>query len=163
MYQYSSVLLNILRSRQNGWYFPDNIFKCIFLNENVSILLKISFKFVSRVRINNIQALVQIMAWRQLGEKSLSVPIMISLLMHIYITRPQWVNWHQDMNAIVLMPVSNHKEHGEIEKYKLQSTTNLQVFLIYIKFNISEVIHLHITPLNHKSTSTSVKLSEKDF
>ena len=29
---------NTLRPRQNGCHFPDNIFKCIFLNENVWIL-----------------------------------------------------------------------------------------------------------------------------
>ena len=40
----------------------DDIFKCIFLNKNVRILLKISLNYVSKHRINNIQALVQIMA-----------------------------------------------------------------------------------------------------
>ena len=53
-------LLNTLRPRQNGRHFPDHIFKCIFLNENVWIWLKISLGFVPRVRINNIPALVQI-------------------------------------------------------------------------------------------------------
>ena len=38
--------LNTLRPRQNGRHFPDNIFKCIFLNESVWILLKFSLKFV---------------------------------------------------------------------------------------------------------------------
>ena len=28
-------VLNTLRPRQNGHHFPDDIFKCIFLNENV--------------------------------------------------------------------------------------------------------------------------------
>ena len=28
---------NILRSRQNELHFPDDIFKCIFLNENLYI------------------------------------------------------------------------------------------------------------------------------
>ena len=28
---------NTLRPRQNGQHFPDDIFKCIFLNENVLI------------------------------------------------------------------------------------------------------------------------------
>ena len=36
----------------------DYIFKCIFLNENVSIYLNISPKFVPTVWINNISALV---------------------------------------------------------------------------------------------------------
>ena len=34
------------------------------------------------------------MAWRQPGDKPLSEPMMVSLLMHIYVTRPQWVNGH---------------------------------------------------------------------
>ena len=39
---------NILRLRQNGRHFPDDIFKCIFLNENVWILIMISLKFVPK-------------------------------------------------------------------------------------------------------------------
>ena len=57
--------VNILRPRQNGRYFADDIFRCIFLNENACISLKISLKFVPKVRINNIPALAQIMAWRR--------------------------------------------------------------------------------------------------
>ena len=41
-----------------------HIFKCIFLNKNVWIWIKISLKFVPQGPINNIPALVQIMAWR---------------------------------------------------------------------------------------------------
>ena len=41
------------------------IFKCIFLNENVGILLKISLGFVPKVGINNIPALVQSPGWRE--------------------------------------------------------------------------------------------------
>ena len=48
--------------RQNGIRFPDDIFKCIFLNENVSISIKIPLKFVPKGPINNMQALVQMMA-----------------------------------------------------------------------------------------------------
>ena len=47
------------------------IFKCIFLNENVWILIKISLKYVPKGPINNIPALVQIMAWRRPGNKPL--------------------------------------------------------------------------------------------
>ena len=50
----------------------------IFLNENVWFLLKISLKFVPKVPINSIPALVQIMAWRRLGDKPLSEPVMIT-------------------------------------------------------------------------------------
>ena len=82
---------NTLRLRQNGRHFADDIFKCIFLNEDVWIPNKISLKFVPKGPINNIPALVQIMAWRRPGDKPLSEPMMVSLTMHICVTRPQWV------------------------------------------------------------------------
>ena len=84
--------LNTLRPTQNGRHFPDGIFKCIFLNENVWISIKISLKFASKGPINNIPALVQIMAWRWPGHNPLSEPTLVSLLTHICITRPPWVN-----------------------------------------------------------------------
>ena len=83
--------MNTSRPRQNGRHFADDIFKCIFLNEDVWNAIKISLKFVPKVRINNIPALVQIMAWRRPGDKPLAEPMMVSLLTHICVTRPQWV------------------------------------------------------------------------
>ena len=83
--------LNSLRPGLNRRPYAGDIFKCIFLNENEWILPRISLKFVPRVRINNIPALVQIMAWRRPGDKPLSEPMMVSLLTHICVTRPQWV------------------------------------------------------------------------
>ena len=85
-------MVNTLRPRQNGRHFTDGIFKCIFLNENAWILIKISMKFVPKGPINNIPALVKIMAWRHPGDKPLSEPMMVSLTKHICVTRPQWVN-----------------------------------------------------------------------
>ena len=82
-------LVNTLRLRQNSHHLAD-VFKCIFLNENVWILLNISLKFVPMVRINNIPSLVQIMAWRRSGDKPLSEPMMVILLTRICVTRPQW-------------------------------------------------------------------------
>ena len=82
---------NTLRPRQNGRRFSDDVFICIFLIENVRIFIKISLKFVLKGTINNIPALVQVMAWRQLGYKPLSEPMMVRLLQHICVTRPQWV------------------------------------------------------------------------
>ena len=83
--------VNSLRPRQNGRRFADDTFKCIFLNENVRISIKISLKFAPEGPINNIPSLVQIMAWRRPGDKPLSEPMMVSLLAHICVTRPQWV------------------------------------------------------------------------
>ena len=83
--------INILRPKQNGRNFADNIFKCIFLNENVWIPVKISLKYVPNGPINNIPTLVQIMAWRRSGDKPLSEPMMVGLPTHICVTLPQWV------------------------------------------------------------------------
>ena len=63
--------VNTLGPRQNGWHFPDDIFKCFFVNENVWMSLKIS-------------ALVQIMAWRRLGNKPLSSPLMVNYANPVY-------------------------------------------------------------------------------
>ena len=85
------LAINTLRPRQNGRHFPDDILKWIFLNENIWISIKMSLKFVSRGSINNIPALVRIMAWRLPGDKPLSEPMVVRLLMHICVTQPQWV------------------------------------------------------------------------
>ena len=85
------ISFNTLRPRQNGRHFPDDIFKWIFLNENVWISINISLNFVPNGPINNNPILVQIMAWCRPGDKPLFEPMMVSLLTHIYVTRPQWV------------------------------------------------------------------------
>ena len=85
-------LFNTLRPRQNGRHLADDILKCIFLNENVWVSIKISLKFVPKGPINNIPALVQIMASCRPGDKPLSGPVVVSSLTHICVTRPQWVN-----------------------------------------------------------------------
>ena len=92
LHKYVSLHLNTLRPRQNGRHFADDILKDILLNENVWIPIKFSLKFVPKGPINNIPALVQIMAWRRPGDKPLSGPMMVNLLTHICVTRPQWVN-----------------------------------------------------------------------
>ena len=66
------------------------IFKCISLSENILILFQFSLKFVPKVSIDNIPALIQIMAWHW-GDKQLSEPMMDSLLMHIYLAGSQRV------------------------------------------------------------------------
>ena len=81
-----------LRPRQNGRHFTDDILKCIFLNENVWISPKISLKFVPKVKINTIPLFVQRMAWHRPCNKPLSEPMMVSLLTHIWVTLPPWVN-----------------------------------------------------------------------
>ena len=121
--------LNTLRPRQNGRHFPD--FQRIFLNENVKISIKISLKFVPKGPINKIPALVQIMAWRRPGGKPLSEPMMVRLLTHICVTRPQWVKyglWHVILNFFFVITswnmlklwfpfYKNLKIHGQSQNY----------------------------------------------
>ena len=86
----SHIQFNTLKPRQNGRHFADDTFKCIFLNENVWIPITIWLEFVPKGPINNIPALVQIMAWHRPGDKPLSESMMVSLQTHICVT--QWVN-----------------------------------------------------------------------
>ena len=92
-------MLKSLRPRQNGRHFADDTFKRIFLKENVRISIKFSLKFVHKSPIDNIPALFQIMAWPRPGDKPLSEAMMVSLLMHICVTRPQWVKSLRQSNA----------------------------------------------------------------
>ena len=69
--------------------FQTTFWNAFFFNENGWISIKNSQKFIHKGLISNIPAFVQIMAWRRPVNKPLSEP---SLLMHICVTRPQWVN-----------------------------------------------------------------------
>ena len=90
--QYPSKF-NTLRLRQNDRPFPDAIFNCIFLNENVWNM--ITLKFVPQGSINNIPVLVQVMAWGRPDDKGY-----LNQCWYMCITQPHWVNawtmmvWH---------------------------------------------------------------------
>ena len=90
----TSLLIHIEAKTKWPLFSRRHIFKWIFLNENECISMKISLKFVPRDPMNNIPALVQIVAWRRPGDKPLSEPMMVSLLIHICITWPQPDNVH---------------------------------------------------------------------
>ena len=105
--------INKLRPRQNGRHFADDILKCIFLNENIWIPIKISLKFVPKGTINNIPALVKIMAWRRPGDKPLSEPMVVSLLTHICVTPLQSVNNTPEFGQIIAWCQSGDKAPSE--------------------------------------------------
>ena len=91
-------------------FFQTIFSKAFFFNENVRILINISLTFVPKAPNNNIPALVHIMALRRPGDKPLSEPMMVSLLTHICVTRPQWVKEYKacetqdyiSMNIIII-------------------------------------------------------------
>ena len=89
-FQTIDCTFNTLRLRQNSRHFPDDIFKRIFLTQMFEFWL-ISLEFVPKGPVNNIPALVQIMAWRRPSDKPLSEAMLVSLLTPICVTRPQWV------------------------------------------------------------------------
>ena len=65
-----------------GWDKKDAIsktFSDIILNESVWIPIKMSLKLVPTSPINDMTALVQIVAWLRLGDKPLFEPMMGSL------------------------------------------------------------------------------------
>ena len=69
--------LNTLMLNHNGRHSIDDIFKLIFLNENVWIIIKISLKFVPNCPINSIPPLVHLIACRCPGDKPLSQSMMV--------------------------------------------------------------------------------------
>ena len=75
--------INTFSQRQNGRNFADDIFKCIFLNENVWFPINISLKFVAKCLIDNFSALVQIIAWCRPVDTPLSETMIVSLPKHI--------------------------------------------------------------------------------
>ena len=70
------TLVNSSPPGQNGRHFADDNLKCIFLNENDRIRIRISLKFVPRSPIDNKSALVQVMAWCRTGDKPLPEPLL---------------------------------------------------------------------------------------
>ena len=60
----------------NDHHFTDDIFKSISLNEKTWIVIKILLKFVPKRPINNIPALVKVMAWRRTGDQPSSEPML---------------------------------------------------------------------------------------
>ena len=70
-------IVKTVRPRQGGRHFDRRHFKCIFLNENAWISINISPKFVPKFPIVDIQALVQMMAWRQPGDKPVSEALIV--------------------------------------------------------------------------------------
>ena len=57
----------------------DDIFKCIFFNENDRIPIQIALKLFHRIPIDDNPALVQVMAWCRIGDKSLPETVMTQL------------------------------------------------------------------------------------
>ena len=94
--------LNSSPPGQNGRHFTGDIFKSIFLNENVSISILISLKFVPNGLIDNTAALVWVMTWRWTGDKPLPEP-MLTHFTEVGWGSPKWkLNTMPQMQQSVL-------------------------------------------------------------
>ena len=143
-----SSALKILTSQHieaetNGRHFADAIFKCIFFNENVWIPIKISLKFVPKGSIDNIPAMVQIMAWRRRGDKPLSGPMVVCLPTHICVARPQWVKEYHIDTCITL-----HNIHIASQPFNKDCSREVGMpatswFLCYCQVHISTVVRYY--------------------
>ena len=77
--------LNTLRPRQNCHHFADYILKFIFTNESMWTSISTSLRLGPKRRMNNIPALVQIMAWHRPVDKPLPEPMSYGACIYIYI------------------------------------------------------------------------------
>ena len=83
-------------------------FQMHFLEWNVWIPLNISLKLVSKVLINDFPALVQIMAWRQPGDKPLSGPMLVSFLTSDHGFISHWID-------VIYLPILLTVHVGNVE------------------------------------------------
>ena len=132
-------------------HFADDTFKRIFINENVRISIDISLKFVPKGLINNISALVQIMAWSRPGDKPLSEPMMVNLLTHICVTPPQWF---KRMTSLFLRHSAFHGTYESISSFVSKNYQPCFQQTIYLHWQICQNLNisckLYSTPLFHK-------------
>ena len=122
----SSYAVYTLSPRQNGRHFADDVFKCVFVNKNICILITISLKCVRKSSINNIPTLVKIMVWRRSGTKPLSEPMMVSLLTHICVDIHIWpsglcTNSYPEQRRMTQIVTSDTEDH--IEMFQRQRTS----------------------------------------
>ena len=116
-------MLITLRPRQNGRNFEDDIFKCIFLNENCLVLIKISLKNVPRDLISNIPALVQIMVWHRLGDTRMHKTLAHTEF-HNSIAGRAYAN---EINSIACVPCQTEYTHQSIQMLYTLGTKTFDV------------------------------------
>ena len=100
--------INSSLPEQDGHLFADDIFRCIFDDEIFCILIKISLRFVPKGTNVNIPALVQIMAWRRIGDKPLSEPMLTQFTDAYVRHQGRWVKtltleqngWHSQIQFL---------------------------------------------------------------
>ena len=116
---------NTLRPGQNGSHFTDETLKCILLNGNVRIQFKSLLMFVPNGPINNIPALVQLMAWRRPGAKSLSEPMVVRLSTHIYLNQ-WWLDYRHIYTSLGINELTVLSSHNFAHAMTAQLSWHVQ-------------------------------------
>ena len=133
-----------------------NAFSWIKMFE-LTILIKISLKFVPKGPINNIPALVQIMAWCRPGNKPLSEPMVVNLPTHICVARPQWVKelviWESVLAVHQFLFISMFVSHASMHYLLI-----LQIFIHFFNFQM-----LYLPFINNINVSTFLVIFYKPF
>ena len=155
--RYSEVL-STLRPRQNGRHFADDTFKHISWMRMLEFLLKFYWSLLLRVQSTIfLPALVQTIALCRPGNKPLSESMMVNLLMHIWLTRPQCVN--------SLAPGrSRHDLKNTIFNLGLTRTTRMPAFWDTLRcLMITHTSDSHQIPSQNKTKSKLQSLKNWNF
>ena len=119
---------------------PDNIFKCISLNEKFCILTQITPKFVPMGPIENRPALVQVMALCQTGDKPLP-ELMLTRFTDAYM----WHKWervynHPGLSHLHIWILASQNLKSDWELNNRRGFSNFKIWNNFIwEFSISSV------------------------
>ena len=115
-----SLKSNTLSSRQKSRHFVDDIFKCISWRKCINFESNLTEYFPKGI-FDNIPELMQKMAWRLPGDRPLTEPMTVILLMHVCVTWPQWVN----------DSMGNHLKYNK-NSFAIQSYLESMIFPQYL-------------------------------
>ena len=98
-----------------------------------------------------VPALVQIITWRRAGDRPLSEPMMICLLTHICVTRPQWV---KDCDVLQLLSSFNNTNITTWQEYITLQWRHLS--LICLRSSVTWLLFQQLIEANNKYHRKSV-------
>ena len=93
-------------------------------------------KFVRKGSINNIPALVQIMAWRRPGDKPLSGPMMVRLPTHACVTQPQWIKPHLWFSSMLIYRLLTTFIHIQVLRQRSKTLVKIVAAVGLVKNDI---------------------------
>ena len=159
--RFPTVLLIILRSRENERHFEDDISKCTFQNETCHILIL----YVPCGPILNRPALVQVMDWGRTGDKIFSEAMMAWFTdAYMRFSAGLWVRAHLSIHQHFsvslrwrhngLDSVSNHQPHdclfNRLFRRRSKKTSKLRVTGLFAGIYRGPVNSTHKWPVTRK-------------